>query len=417
MRVIIIEPFLKNQMGHQFFYVTSIQAELEIRGIQTYIFGNKDADSTCLKINKFSPCLSAITNQVLDFTRIIWKIPFKLLKLISIFQKQLVNCLLNNPHFKINQQDIFFFPTVYIFELIPLAFFLKHNRRTFQEHKNRIIIFCRFRYIRDSKIGTFILGSLYKFLCNVLLRRLNSRIEYVTDSELLKLEYEQLLGRELKLFPIPIPPLLSNVTPEVIIKGGNVREKKRVTIAFLGAARYNKGYDVAVKLIQRLYPDTEFQKKVFWIIQTYISSQPSRDRIKVLEAQNSLELCARKSNNIRLISGTVSMEDYYKLLLQSDILLLPYRGAAFKSATSNIFVESIVSGKIPIVSSHTWMAYNLRKYGLEDFVFDIGAEAQTAALIRRVVEHQQRNKVILSSLRDRFKNFHTSRRLVDALIG
>jgi len=417
MRVIIVEPFLKNQMGHQFFYTTSIQTELAKRGIPTYIFGNKVADSTCLKINRFSPCLSAITNQIFESTRAIWQLPFKLIKLISGFQKQLANCLLHNPHFKINQKDIFFFPTVYIFELIPLAFFLKHNRRTFQEHKNRIIIFCRFRYIRDSKIDTFILGLLYKFLCTVILSGLNSRIEYVTDSELLKTEYEWLLKKKVELYPIPIPPLLLKATPEGRLNEGDIREKERLTIAFLGAARYNKGYDVAVRLIQKLCPDQKLQQRILWIMQNYIPSQPSRDRQRVLEAQRALKVSLENAANINVAQGTLSMEDYYKLLSQSDIVLLPYRGAAFASATSNIFVESIISGKIPVVSSHTWMAYKLRHAGVGDLIFDIEDESEAGALIRRIVKSPGRYKDALAPLRDEFKKFHTARNLVDTLIG
>ena len=67
--------------------------------------------------------------------------------------------------------------------------------------------------------------------------------------------------------------------------------------------------------------------------------------------------------NLRLISGTLSNEDFERLLLQADALLIPYRKQAFSGRTSGIYADAIQLGK-PVITTHeTWMGRWTKRLG------------------------------------------------------
>ena len=58
----------------------------------------------------------------------------------------------------------------------------------------------------------------------------------------------------------------------------------------------------------------------------------------------------------------MSENDYFLLLEQADIVLLPYNSKYYHVQTSGIFTEALSAGKIVIVSDNTWMSLQLNKF-------------------------------------------------------
>ena len=52
-------------------------------------------------------------------------------------------------------------------------------------------------------------------------------------------------------------------------------------------------------------------------------------------------------------------EEYYKLLINSDVILIPYNYGIYAANTSGIFTESLSFRKVVVVTKGTWASNNL----------------------------------------------------------
>ncbi|OGX27124.1 MAG: hypothetical protein A3J51_03075 [Omnitrophica WOR_2 bacterium RIFCSPHIGHO2_02_FULL_45_21] len=414
MRVVIVDPLLKNLSGHCYFYDKAAIAELQKRNIPFLLFGNTHADKDCLAIDNFFPCSTDIISSVFAAAGPIKKL-FNVLRASRLFKQQLENCLFKNPDFYIKENDSIFIPTFYIFELIFLGWIFALRSKQFAQIYFRLNIILRFRYIRNSKILTALLGFFYKLACNVFLGRLKDKVVYLTDSELLKKEYEALLNREVLLCPIPLNPFVFKIGKESDASQKNI-PNGRIVISYVGGARYNKGFDTFVDMAIRLNSDKELSEKIFFVLQLDIHPQRGKDRKIVCSAVEKIESFSERVDNIRIVRGTLPMQKYYRLLSESQIIVLPYRDEAYKSATANILVETILLGKVPVVSSNTWMAYELSKFGLKELVFEIGSTLNLAQTIKKIALGYSYYLEKIRWAQPCWKEFHSVCNLVDLLV-
>jgi len=407
MRILIIDPLLKNQCGHCFFYTKAVQTELQKRNIPTYIFGNLEADKICLTLQNFYPSFTGIIDKA--FNAGFWKL-LTLYKDIQVLKKQFSKVFLTD--FKIEKDDIFFCHTLYVFELLSFALFLKKNKKIVVTNKNKIVIFLRFAFIRKSIFLTLFFITMYKIICNFILKGLNSQITYVTDSDLLKIAYEKLINKKLVVFPIPVYPIYSSRVSSKF----DIRNENKTIISSVGGTRYNKGFDLFVKMIDNLIKDPFFSDRTFFVVQVDIPSQTKPELNKVLKIIKLLENLRNTNPNIKIVYGTLQQDEYYELMYKSDIIVLPYRQEGFSNATSNILTESVVLGKIPVGSSGTWIGHELLKYNLEDLIFKNGDLQDLIKVVKNVVLNYSQYKDKIKPIQTEYIKFHNSKNLVDKLL-
>jgi len=70
----------------------------------------------------------------------------------------------------------------------------------------------------------------------------------------------------------------------------------------------------------------------------------------------------------------VSEEDYHLHFNKCEVVFLPYKTHSYSSSMSMVFIETIATSKIPIVSDGTAMARELRRFELGDLVIDFDTE-------------------------------------------
>lgn len=415
MHIIIIDPLLKNQSGHQFSYINSILAELKKRGIPFFILGNYLAQKTGLELENFSPCLNDVVSEIFN-TKFVIPIPnlFTLLKSIIRLERQLDKCLVKNKDFQLQDEDILFFHTLYIFEFLAVGMFFYKRTKFFLKHKLKIIIPFNFPCKRDSFFLTLFLAVMYRFICNFLLLKIRNNITYLTSPELIKQDYEKLLKTRVILSPIPIYPIPYGVKKDVIGAQLGALELK-IKISYLGQARYNKGFDILVETIRLLVADKEAVETIFFMIQLDIQKQLKQDLRVVQESAKELEGIARRVFNLKIIRGTLNIADYYTMLFTTDIVILPYRKEIYGKAIAGVFIETIVADKVPIVANNTTMAKELRKYGLSDLIFDIDDQASIIRVIKQAVSYYEQYKVALKPLQEEYKRTHSISNLLDLI--
>jgi len=413
MRVIILDPFLKNASGHCYFYDITVLNELRKRGIPVLILGNQDADSKCLQIKEFIPCLTEVTFSLFAATASVNKI-LSIWKKFSSCIKHIEQSLFGNGQFLLQEEGVIFVPTVYIFEQLCLAWVLFFRHRDFEKKKTRLSIVLRFSFSRNSKALTILLRIFYK-LADLLLCRVKNRVNYFTDSQLLKKEYEKLLTKAVEVLPIPVFPFPLNIGKAAIERIPALNDK--TVVSYVGGARFNKGFDIFVEAVERLSMDDEIKQRILFISQLDIHPQTLQDREAVSKAAQKLKSLSGEVDNVKIIYGVLSEADYYGLLQQSHIIVLPYRDEAYKTATANILVEAILLGRVPLVSSNTWMAYELSKCGLGDLVFKVGDVEGLAGKIKEAAFGYSGYQSKINDVRKDWESLHSVKNLVDSLVN
>jgi hypothetical protein len=151
-----------------------------------------------------------------------------------------------------------------------------------------------------------------------------------------------------------------------------------------------------------------------WEIIKRLNQASIHDRDKIcnkicLVAAESAELQtsnpSQSSILIKTIPDRLSREQYNHWLALSHIILLPYDAEAYRERTSGIFTEAIIAGKIPLVTSATWMAKALQKYHLEALILTGESPQEIVDQIWEVANNSGIQAKILTMQAD-FQAFH-----------
>ena len=96
----------------------------------------------------------------------------------------------------------------------------------------------------------------------------------------------------------------------------------------------------------------------------------SNEKITLVLAESVSAIVPEGGVILRRVDNYLSEADYSKTLLNCHVLLMPYHPSLYADHGSNIFVEAIGAGRMPLVSSGTWLATQLSRYDLEQLVVD-----------------------------------------------
>lgn len=109
----------------------------------------------------------------------------------------------------------------------------------------------------------------------------------------------------------------------------------------------------------------------------------------------------RHSNCIVHYEGFLSLDHYYEVLNNADIVLIPYSPEFYVKATSGVFVEAILACAVVITTAGTWMANELSvsKCG---HIYEYGYPDQLTKSLLRVRGDFQNEKAKTSELAVRY---------------
>lgn len=223
------------------------------------------------------------------------------------------------------------------------------------------------------------LKNIFYISLNSFFSRKKNQIHIIntTDSELVNSQFS---GTRLKVSQVlPIP--YNDIQIKNFI---DLSSLNKVRILWPGQPRKAKGLNIIKKLL--------------------MVSHSRHSRYELYVSEEVKDIDDQLNININFHKSYLSRKDYIKLLLSSNIILLPYDPSIYKTATSGIFVESIMAGALPIVRNGTWMEHELKKFGLDvlaidkdDFNFD---KIDSIIKNKKIID----NIIIMQKA---YKQFHT----------
>lgn len=229
----------------------------------------------------------------------------------------------------------------------PRIFFLEFfGRRDFKLYALAALLFAKKKdalwilYRDDLAIRRKKDLKVIRFFSKLLQWKFSDRFVPLTDSELLAEYYQRWFGKRVTLLPI-LYTQFKNIT---------VRKKKKLICTWLGSPRAEKGASEIAELVQ-------IQDDAAADVELDISGASYFPPVT-----NHLHVHLRKAFQ--------SEEEYFASLNRCDVVLLPYDPAKYKRRTSGVFVEAILAGKIPLVKEGSWLAYELKRFDLQELIVD-----------------------------------------------
>jgi glycosyltransferase involved in cell wall biosynthesis len=337
----MIEPRLTSYSGHLYNYASSLKKEVENSGGQFKILVSKDCDLNILRE------LNGV--QVFDTNP-----PDKYFH--NIFSKFFVATFVCNLHLfrglKRSKQILGGDWTYFMGTAQYIDFFAIFLFNFFIKKSNKFILTLRlsiFRYdLQRWSINVFWywLGINFLFLQNYF----KKNIRLITDSETLKQEFERITCFNIHVLPIPH----TNIFSDKIFSSKNNSE---IIVISLGPARLQKGFNNITELINSyLINKNDFKHNVVFKLHCVNSNNDN----SISESINYLK--SLNSKNVELIDCSLTELEYFQILNNSDIILLPYNSLSYYAQTSGIFTEALSMGKPVIVTKNTWMSIQLEKF-------------------------------------------------------
>jgi glycosyltransferase involved in cell wall biosynthesis len=327
--VIVVDPNLRDTLGHYLQYDAAVVKGLRAVGAQPILLAHRAV-------------LSGITNVLgaqPAFRDDIWtgsgrggpwstaKANFRFLSdlLHAVRRQHLGPHVVCFVHSFVNRQ---FFALV----LLPL---LLIGRRSWG-------FIYLFRYQADFYHGRL---ARFSFRLLALLARWRS-VRLASDSNRLAADLQALTRLPVELLPIPhVPPFAE---PRA------ASHDRRCHFVSLGNARDEKGILEIFAAIRWLRDNDQLQDCRF----TLQCNDATPEVTAAVTAFRDLNL-----PGCRLLFSALATVAYYDLLSQADIVLLPYWRSIYASRTSGVFMDALSAGKPVVVTENTWMADQLARHG------------------------------------------------------
>ena len=221
-------------------------------------------------------------------------------------------------------------------------------------------------------------GFIYKFFTKAIKKLLNpGKLQLLTDSEILSQSLSQYFAEPFTVMPIP--------HTEISCENKLIAKTTKITCWWAGPPRAEKGCKIIRSLVKT---QSKFAKEIC-----------------VVASESSKLIPITGGVNVKLIKDNLTRNEYDLWLCSCDFILLPYDSEAYRERTSGIFTECIIAGKIPLVTSQTWMAKELSKYNLEKLILDWQDLKKVLEIITQI-KQDLTIKAKLNQMQRQYQQFH-----------
>jgi hypothetical protein len=342
--IYMVEPFLVGFKGHYYNYVKSLYNIVDQKKLLFKIFVPKN-------------CATKIT-ETIPSKRVFEKLPDdsifntfvgRYFTAIFKYNFHMYNGLKNISNNSELNNKLLFFGTIQHVHVFGLIFWLLFTPKS--KHPAKIVLTLRLSIYRYDIKRWSLISFWYIIGFNLLfIFRKKYNIKIISDSDGLVNEFSKITKFHIEL--LPIPHTSENINIDKLIEN---RKDNRVIFTSIGEARINKGFKLIYNSIEMLSSQENFNNILFKLHCYHkINDKEVADIIQILKEKNY--------SNVELIENNLTEEEYYKLLINSDVILIPYDYGIYAANTSGIFTESLSFGKVVVVTKGTWASNNL-SYG------------------------------------------------------
>lgn len=357
--IFLMDPNLKDHVGHHFHYAQSIQASARELGIPFHTLVHREVSPEVIEelggaagtFTAYDPLSQRLNPYPAEWGTA--RSTYEFLRANDLFAEELWPVLRS----RCQPDDHIFIPNATPLQILGLATLL-HNKPAVTAFQFTLVLrYTTFRIFgpitqrkaqpdpETAERYAFSLGRLRaadRFGC----------ITLATDSSGLAAEFAQFWDRPIQVLPVPHTQL-PRTTRDIDALPVPPKVAGRARVVFLGDARDEKGFELLPAVV-KAFSAPQRIKGVEFVFQAYVSSRYHAAMNRPIE-----ELSSAHPTNLTLLRSSLSQETYDAVLESADLVLLPYDALTYASRTSGPFVEAICAGKPVIVPRNSWMSQQL----------------------------------------------------------
>ncbi|MBE7539352.1 MAG: glycosyltransferase family 4 protein [Opitutaceae bacterium] len=350
MRVHLIDPQLSGEGGHYANHDAQLIRELKRRGVEVDLYGRKGAT---ISVEGISP-RPVFTHDIFqEFARdpAVWA-----MENFHACNDAFLADLQTIPVDQIAAGDLVYFPNLLQNQLHAIARWL-----TALPVDRRPAVAVMLRYLNHAmdyvqkRANKELIALYYRYAVRAL-REAQPRSLICADTRELAAAYHQITGIQVLELPNPmdVAPLMARN------QAGGPNEGGRPVIVYQGHTSPLRGFHFLPDIIDRC---SRLSPRPRFVIQ--VQNRPAALSSGLGPSLARLDkLAAEAGTSVRLVEGALSADDYFALLGEADILLLPYAPTFYGHGSSGVFTEAASAGKVIVVSPQTVPARQGAEYGL-----------------------------------------------------
>lgn len=351
-QVHLFDPQLHGEGGHYLNHDTQLVRELQRRGLPVAIYGRRGCTVACAGLTP-DPVFSQDIFQEAATDAQVWAIE-NFQNINQAFFADL--CRLDPERF--SADDLVYFPNLLQNQLYAVALWLARlpaNRRP--------AVAVMLRYLNhamdyvQARANKELIAHFYRYAARALYAA-QPRSVLCADTRELAMAYQKIMSLPVLELPNPmdVSGLLATATP----RAANTRP----TIVYQGHTSALRGLHFLPEIIERC---AKLQPRPRFVVQVQNRDAAVGNPLAPFLAR----LDRLAGDDVRLVNGALSATDYFALLGEADIILLPYTPTFYGHGSSGVFTEAASLGKVVVVSPGTVPARQGREY-------DLGVVAATA---------------------------------------
>ncbi|MBP7140292.1 MAG: glycosyltransferase family 4 protein [Opitutaceae bacterium] len=350
MRVHLLDPQLSGPGGHYSNHDAQLIRELRRRGIEVELHGRKGASIAVEGIDPH-PVFTHDIFQEFAKDPAVWA-----MENFHAGNEVFLADLQSIPADKFSSADLIYLPNLLQNQLHAVVRWLSAMPAS-----GRPAVAIMLRYLNHAmdyvqKRANKELIALYYRFAGRALKEVQPRSLICADTRELAAAYQQIIGVPVLELPNPmdVAPLLARLEGKGPVAGA------APVIVYQGHTSPLRGFHFLPDLINRC---SRMSPRPRFVIQVQNRASAPSNGLGPSLAQLD-KLAATPGSGVKLVEGALSPDDYFALLGEADIVLLPYAPTFYGVGSSGVFTEAASVGKVIVVSPQTVPARQGAEYGL-----------------------------------------------------
>lgn len=340
----LCDPQLHSTGGHYLNHDAQLVRELQQRNIPVTIYARHGCTVTCEGLTPIPVFSHDIFKEAASDAQV-WAME----NFHTINQAFLADLLQISPD-RFTPDDLVYFPNLLQNQLHAVALWLG---RLPAERRPAVAVMLRYLnhamdYVQ-ARANKDIIALYYRFAGRALLAA-QPRSVICADTRELAMAYQKIMA--LPVLELPNPMDVSALLTKAPARAPSARP----TIVYQGHTSALRGMHFLPDIIEHC---TKLKQRPRFVVQ--VQSKESA----ISQLGPTLERLERLAgDDVRLVYGELAPEEYFSLLSEADIILLPYSPTFYGFGSSGVFTEAASLGKVIVVSPHTVPARQGREFNL-----------------------------------------------------
>jgi glycosyltransferase involved in cell wall biosynthesis len=341
----LCDPQLRSAEGHYLNHDAQLVRELQKRELPVTIYSRRHATVTCEGLTPEPVFTHDIFAEATSDAQV-WAI-----ENFNTINQLFLNDLLGISPDRFSSDDLVYFPNLLQNQLYAVALWLGHLPA---ERRPAVAIMLRWLnqgmdYVQ-ARANKELIALYYRYAGRAL-HAVQPRSVICADTRELAMAYQKIMA--LPVLELPNPMDVSALPAPAVIRSVTARP----LIVYLGSTSPLRGMHFLPEIIEYC---AKFNPRPRFVIQVQ-----SRETALSSNLGPTIERLDRLAgDDVRIVNGTLSPADYFSLLAEADVVLLPYSPTFYGYGSSGIFTEAASLGKVIMLSPGTVPARQGREFKL-----------------------------------------------------